>query len=89
MTDVMEGNSMNLDASTEMLTPDQVATILNLKRSTIYAAIAAGRLPHTRLWQGPRKGLVRVPRAALERFIAARTATPEVPAKIAMQRRSR
>lgn len=72
---------MESHMTVELLTPAQVAEILNLKRSTVYAAIAAGRLPHTKLWHGRRKALVRVPRSALSEFIASRTtsATPEVP----------
>ena len=53
-----------------------VARLLSLSRSAVYELIAAGQLPHIRLGSS-----LRVPRAALERWIQDRTIEPTLPAR--------
>jgi excisionase family DNA binding protein len=57
---------------TVLLRPGQVAVILGLGRSTTYQLMAAGVLPTVRIGRA-----VRVPKDALERWIAARTQQPD------------
>ncbi len=52
-----------------LLRPTEVATLLGLGRSTIFALLAAGDLPVIRIGRS-----VRVPRAALELWIDERRA---------------
>lgn len=54
-----------------LLKPSEVAVALNVSRSKVYALIGAGLLPATRI-----TGSVRVPRQALEQYIAAATTWP-------------
>jgi excisionase family DNA binding protein len=56
------------DAS--LLTPSEVAALLRIKLSTVYAASASGRRPAVRLWRGRRKSLLRFKRSEIERLIA-------------------
>lgn len=51
-----------------LLTAGEVARLLGLGRSTVFALLAAGDLPVVRIGRS-----VRVPRAALERWIDERT----------------
>ena len=54
-----------------LLRSDEAATELRISRSKVYRLIAEGRLPAVRI-----TGNVRVPRAALEQYIAAATSWP-------------
>jgi excisionase family DNA binding protein len=54
----------------ELMTVVEVAVLLRLKRSSIYAAAASGRLPSVCLWRGRRKSLLRFRRADIEALIA-------------------
>lgn len=64
-----------------LLTAKDVAALLNIKKSTLYEAVADGRLPAVHLWRGRRRTLLRFRRADIEAFIRERaTATkPTVP----------
>ena len=53
----------------ELLTPHEVATILRVKLSTIYAAATSGRLPSVRVWRGRRKSLLRFRRGDIDALI--------------------
>ena len=55
--------------SDSLLTPNQVAAILAVQPSTVYAAASDGRLPCVRLWQGVRRSLLRFRRRDIEEFI--------------------
>jgi len=61
-------------AEPALLTPRAAADYLRVSRSKVYALIASGRLPATRI-----TGSVRIPRGALEQYIAAATSWPEAP----------
>ncbi len=56
-----------------LLTARQVAALLQVKTSTVYAAVAAGHLPHVRVWEGRRRALVRFRAEDIERVIRERT----------------
>ena len=56
-----------------LLTPRQVADLLNIKVKTVYAAASDGRLPVVRLWRGARKTHVRFRRSDIERLLRDRT----------------
>lgn len=58
-------------AEPALMTPREAAEALRVSRSKIYALIATGRLPATRI-----TGSVRIPRQALEQLIAAATTWP-------------
>ena len=60
----------------ELLEARIVARMLNLRVSTIYAAVKAGKLPHIVLWAGRKRPLIRFSRAAVEAFIRDRTFDP-------------
>lgn len=53
----------------DLLTPNEVAILLRVKLSTIYAAAATERLPCVRLWRGRRKSLLRFSRSDIEKLI--------------------
>ena len=59
--------------SESLLTAEQVAQMLNLKRVTVYAAAASGRIPCVRLWKGRRRTLLRFRRDDIEQFLIERT----------------
>ena len=61
-------------AEPALMTPLEAAQALRVSRSKVYALIASGRLPATRI-----TGSVRIPRAALEQHIAAATSWPDAP----------
>jgi putative molybdopterin biosynthesis protein len=61
-------------AEPALMTPSEVAEALRVSRSKVYALVASGRLPSTRI-----TGSVRIPRAALDQYIAAATSWPEAP----------
>jgi hypothetical protein len=54
----------------ELLVAREVATLLRIKISTVYAAAGAGRLPTVTLWRGRRKSLLRFRRTDIEALIA-------------------
>jgi len=56
--------------SGELLIAREVAALLKIKVSTVYAAAGAGRLPSVTLWRGRRKSLLRFRRADIEALIA-------------------
>ena len=56
-----------MDSSLLMAT--NVANILNMKVSTVYAAAADGRIPCVRLWKGRRRSLLRFRREDIDRLI--------------------
>ena len=57
----------------ELLEARIVARMLNLRVSTIYAAVKAGKLPHIVLWAGRKRPLIRFRRADIETFLRDRT----------------
>ena len=59
--------------SDSLLTPSEVAAILAVQPSTVYAAAADGRLPCVRLWRGERRSLLRFRRMDIEAFIQRRS----------------
>ena len=62
-----------------LLTPADVAARLNIRRSTVYAAAAQGKIPCVRLWKGERRALIRFRREDVERLIQERTTSPSTP----------
>ena len=60
-----------------LLTPNQVARLLSLQPSTIYAAAARGQLLCVRLWKGERRTLIRFRREDIERIIEERSSRAE------------
>lgn len=54
----------------ELLVAQEVAEILRVKVSTVYAAAKAGRIPAVRLWRGERKSLVRFRCEDIARLLA-------------------
>jgi excisionase family DNA binding protein len=56
-----------------LLTVPEAAELLRIGRNTAYALIAARQLPHVRLGR-----TLRVPRAALERWLAETTRMPAI-----------
>jgi excisionase family DNA binding protein len=63
----------NEQSDIELLLPREVAALLRVKVSTVYAAAGAGRLPTVTLWRGRRKSLLRFRRADIEALISGRT----------------
>ena len=55
-----------------LLKADEVARLLNVKVSTVYAAAAAGRIPCVRLWEGQRRALIRFRAEDIGRLIDGR-----------------
>jgi hypothetical protein len=68
----------DFDGMDELLTAKEVAAILRVQPSTVFAAAATGRLPVLRIWTGRRKSLLRFRRkdisALLDPAEASRTA---------------
>jgi len=56
-----------------LLTPNQVAALLSIQPSTVYAAAAQGKIPCVRLWKGERRTLIRFRREDIDRVIRERT----------------
>ena len=54
----------------------EVAEILRVRPTTVYALVARDILPHVRIAQGSRRGLIRFRRADIEAFLAQRTSVP-------------
>jgi len=63
-------------AQSELLTAEEVASLLRVKPSTVYDAAARGVLPVLRLWKGKRRTLIRFQRADIELFIRERATAP-------------
>ena len=57
----------------ELLEARIVARMLNLRVSTIYAAVKTGKLPHIVLWAGRKRPLIRFRRADIEAFVRDRS----------------
>ncbi len=57
----------------ELLTAEEVASLLRVKPSTVYDAAARGDLPVVKLWKGKRRTLLRFRRGDIETFILNRT----------------
>lgn len=57
----------------ELLTAEEVASILRVKPSTVYDAAARGVLPVVKLWKGRRRTLLRFRRDDIELFIQERS----------------
>ena len=54
-------------------TAQQVADLLNIQPSTVYALCRRGELPHVRITQGARRALIRFDPDAIRKFIASRS----------------
>lgn len=61
----------------ELLEARIVARMLNLRVSTIYAAVKTGKLPHIVLWAGRKRPLLRFRRTDIEAFVRDRTVGPK------------
>jgi excisionase family DNA binding protein len=57
----------------ELLTPAQVAALLQVKAQTVRDAAARGALPCVRVWSGKRKTLLRFRKLDLLRFLEERS----------------
>lgn len=55
--------------SEALLTAREVASLLRIRPSTVYQAVAERRLPAIELWRGRRKPLLRFRRADIEELI--------------------
>ncbi len=62
-----------VDPLSPLLTAREVAQLLHVKISTIYAAAASGRLPAVCLWKGRRRRILRFRSNDLEQFIRERS----------------
>jgi excisionase family DNA binding protein len=63
-------------AQSELLTAEEVASLLRVKASTVYDAAARGVLPVLRLWKGKRRTLIRFQRADIDSFIRESSSPP-------------
>lgn len=67
----MKGEDVNMDVidlqGSELLRPEEVGRILGVRRTKLYAMLRSGELPTVRIGR-----LVRVPRPALDAWIADR-----------------
>ena len=61
------------DKLSPLLSAAQVAEILNIKKSTVYEAVARGRLCVVRLWRGKKRTFLRFRRSDIEEFIRQRS----------------
>lgn len=59
-----------------LITAEDVARLLNVKPSTVYDAVARGRIPAVRLWEGTRRPLLRFRRRDIDRLIRERIVSP-------------
>jgi excisionase family DNA binding protein len=64
---------MPTSVPSQLLTAEDVARRLNIKVSTVYDAVARGRLPAVRLWKGARRTLLRFRESDIESVILDRT----------------
>lgn len=55
-----------LEELPDLLTVQELAQVLRVNRNTAYEAVRAGRIQHVRLGRA-----IRIPKAAVERFLAA------------------
>ena len=62
-----------------LLTATNVATLLNIRKSTVYDAVEKGRLPAVSLWKGKRRTFLRFRRTDIEAFIRERVTAPSRP----------
>ena len=62
-----------------LLTPNQVAGLLSVQPSTVYAAAARGAIPCVRLWKGRRRTLLRFRLEDIERIIRERSSSEPEP----------
>lgn len=53
----------------QLLTVEEVATMLSVKPATVYAKVKAKKIPHVRLWTGRRKSLIRFRLGDIEKMI--------------------
>ena len=60
---------------TQLLTAQQVAQILNVRPSTVYALCRRRELPHVRVAEGSRRALIRFRADDIETLIRDRTQT--------------
>ena len=61
-----------------LLIVPEVAAILRIKSTTVYALVARDALPHVRIAQGKRRALIRFRRADVEAFLERRSVAPTV-----------
>lgn len=59
-----------------LITAEDVARMLNVKASTVYAAAKRDQIPTVRLWTGQRRALLRFRRAEIERWLRERSSVP-------------
>ena len=59
-----------------LLSAHEVARILQLRVSSIYDAVAKGRLPAVKLWQGRRRAVIRFRAEDITNFIEERRTVP-------------
>ena len=64
-----------------LLIVPEVAAILRIKPTTVYALVARDVLPHLRIAQGKRRALIRFRRADVEAFLQRQTIVPTALAK--------
>ena len=57
----------------DLMTAPEVAKRLRVRRSTVYAAAKRRAIPHIRVWQSGRRGLVRFRRKDIENLLRERT----------------
>ena len=67
---------MNSTDVAPLRTAQQVAHQLSLKVTTVYAAVAAGRLPCVKLWKGRRRALIRFRQSDVDALIRGATVAP-------------
>ena len=60
----------------QLLTARQVADLLNIRISTVYALCRRKALPHIRLAEGRRRALIRFSAAEIQRVVRQRTVQP-------------
>jgi len=63
-----------VDPLIPLLTVRQVSDLFQLRPSCIYDAVAKGRLPAVKLWQGRRRSVIRFKRQDILAFIESRRA---------------
>ncbi len=63
--------------SNTLLTAKQVAEMLNIRPSTVYALCRRGEIPHIRVTQGSRRALIRFDPEQLQTFLRERRCPPQ------------
>ncbi len=61
-----------------LLIVSEVAAILRVKPTTVYALVARNALPHVRIAQGRKRALIRFRRTDVEAFLEYRSVSPGV-----------